>query len=253
MFDLDSIPAKLLTTGNPKTAKGEKSGYLTAILHLAPAFVSGHNVCPYATDGCTAACLNTAGRGGIGLDADGLNTIQAARIRKARWLRRDRPAFLAQLVREIRNHEKNAKRHGLRPAVRLNGTSDLPFEKWAIGSYPNIMAAFPGVRFYDYTKWPVAKRGLAIAPGYHLTYSLAESNDAEAERALQAGVSVAAVFDTGKGHALPATFTIGQTTAPVIDGDLSDLRFLDAPGVIVGLRAKGRAKRDTTGFVRRAA
>lgn len=254
MFDLNASPKSLLTTSNPKVAKGEKSGYLTAILHLAPASLSGRNVCPHATDGCRAACLNTAGRGGIGLDADGLNTIQVARIRRTRAWAADRETFMSRLVREIESHVKRAGKHGLRPAVRLNGTSDLPWERFKVTrngrEYPHVMAAFPQVTFYDYTKFPIRLRPLVAGiPNYSLTFSLAESNDAHARAALDAGVNVAAVFDCGKREALPATYM----GAPVVDGDTSDLRFLDPTGCIVGLRAKGRAKRDRSGFVRRAA
>lgn len=259
-YDLDGMPPALLTVGNPKTAKGEGYGYLTAIMHLAPEKVSGRNVCPHASAGCAAACLNTAGRGGIGLDADGLNMIQAARIRRTRFFHRDRAAFMAQLVEEIRKHKRAASRHGLRPAVRLNGTSDLPWEafpvtrKWRDGSeqtFPNIFAAFPSVTFYDYTKWPMRLRKVAGIPNYSLTYSVSEHPEADKRAAeyLAAGRGVAVVFDCGKSESLPTSY-LG---APVIDGDATDLRFTDAPGVIVGLRAKGRAKKDTSGFVRRAA
>jgi hypothetical protein len=255
-FDLDAEPLALLTVGNPKTAKGEKYGTLTAIMHLAPEKVSGRNVCPHATAGCAAACLNTAGRGGIGLDAEGLNTIQAARIRRTRWFHRDRPAFMAALVSEVAKHERTAKRHGLSPAVRLNGTSDLPWEKFPVvrdgQTFPHIMAAFPAITFYDYTKWPVRLRAsVAQIPNYSLTFSLAESNFDNAAAALAAGVNVAAVFAVKRSGDLPAWHMIGGHIARVIDGDASDLRFLDPQdGVIVGLRAKGRAIHDRTGFVR---
>lgn len=253
MFDLDAMPnldKGLLTVGNPKTAKGEGYGYFTAILHLAPASLSGRNVCAHATDGCKAACLNTAGRGGIALDADGLNGIQVARIRRTRWFTRDRVAFMVRLVRDIETHCKRAAAHGLKPAVRLNGTSDLPWENIPCGDFPNIFARFPEVRFYDYTKVPARLRRRAMGtPNYALTFSLAESNDAHALDAMAAGLNVAAVFAVRKGQPLPATY-YGR---PVIDGDLTDLRFTDPAGVIVGLRAKGRAIGDTSGFVRAAA
>lgn len=258
--DLDAIPPRggLLTTGNPKTAKGEGHGYLTAILHLSPSNVSGRNTCANATPGCAAACLNTAGRGGIGLDADGLNAIQVARIRRTRWAFSDRSAFLTALCAEIAAHVKSARRHGLKPAVRLNGTSDLRWERFSVEyngqTYPHVFAAFPDVVFYDYTKHPARKRAtVAGIPNYSLTFSLAESNDAHAADALESGVNVAAVFNVRKSADLPAWFAVNGVIARVIDGDATDLRFLDPHedrGVIVGLRAKGRAKRDTSGFVR---
>ena len=259
-FDLDAMPGSLLTTGNPKVAKGEAHGVLTAIMHLAPEKVSGRNVCPHATAGCAAACLNTAGRGGIGLDANGLNTIQVARIRRTRWFHRDRNGFLSALVAETARHERTAIRHGLRPAVRYNGTSDIPWERWSVVrngvTYPNIFAAFPNVTFYDYTKWPIRLRPLvADIPNYSLTFSLAdgEKSEREAAAALESGVNVAAVFAVKRGGDLPAWHAVGGRVAQVIDGDATDLRFTDPRGergVIVGLRAKGRAIQDRTGFVR---
>lgn len=247
-MNLDAHPNSLLTTGNPKTDKGTKYGYLTAILHLAPHTVSGANVCAHATDGCAAACLNTAGRGGIGLDGDGLNSIQAARIRRTRFFRRDREGFVTMLAREIRNHVKRAERAGLIPAVRLNGTSDLPWERIAFGDHANVFDAFKDVQFYDYTKYPVRLRDTTIE-NYHLTFSLAESNHSNAEAALAAGVNVAAVLRVPRNGDLPATVRFGGRDRRVIDGDVSDLRFIDPDGVIVGLRAKGRAIHDTSGFV----
>jgi hypothetical protein len=255
MFDLDALPKSLLTVGNPKTAKGEKEGYLTAILHLAPEKVSGRNVCPHATAGCAAACLNTAGRGGIGLNADGLNVIQVARIQRTRWFHRDRDGFLTSLAHEIAAHVRTAARHGLKPTVRLNGTSDLPWERFPVTrdgqTFPHIFAAFPRVTFYDYTKWPVRLRPLVAGiPNYSLTFSLAESNDEKAGDALDAGMNVAAVFAVKRGGDLPPSAMIAGRIAPVIDGDATDLRFTDPTGVIVGLRAKGRAIHDRSGFVR---
>lgn len=249
-LDLDpNLTSGLLTTGNPKTAKGEKHGYLTAILHLAPANLSGRNVCSHATAGCRAACLNTAGRGGIGLDANGLNGIQVARIRRTRWFTRDRDAFMAQLVRDIERHVRTAERHGLRPAVRLNGTSDLPWENIRCGDHPNVFARFPEVQFYDYTKVPARLRRRALSiQNYRLTFSLAESNDSHARDAMLAGLNLAVVFATRKGQTLPLEFW----DRPVIDGDLTDLRFTDPAGCIVGLRAKGKGIGDTSGFVRAA-
>lgn len=253
---------KLLTTGNPKTVKGEGEGYLTAILHLAPFDLSGHNVCPWASKGCAAACLNTAGRGGIFRNGETTNAIQEARKRRTRMFFGDRPAFLAQLAREMRAHVKRAERHGLKPAVRLNGTSDLRWEKLA----PELFAEFSDVAFYDYTKGvPRMVDYLAgrFPVNYSLTFSRSESNHAQAIEVLEAGGNVAVVFDTKRGRDLPELWKGFE----VIDGDATDLRFLDpkpvrehidigaesvelvADGAVVGLRAKGRARNDLSGFV----
>jgi len=241
----------LLTRGNPKILKGQSKGYLTFILHLAPADLSGWNTCASATPGCKMACLNTAGRGGIPnarpVTVQGRhgqitvsNVIQAARIRKTAQFFQDRPGFLAQLVKEIRAGIRYATKLGLTPVFRLNGTSDLRWESIPVEGAPNIMALFPTVQFYDYTKLSNRK---ALPTNYKLTFSLAENNEVQAFAALSNGLNVAAVF-----RKVPSTF-MGRT---VIDGDESDLRFLDPVGVVVGLKAKGKAKRDMTGFVRAA-
>lgn len=241
--DAPKRPRSLLTTSNPKTDKGRALGYLTAVLHLAPANLSGRNVCPDATPGCVAGCLNLAGRGGIIPRGQTSNAIQRARIARTKWFQTDRSAFLDALRSEIERHVARAARAGLAPAVRLNGTSDLPWERIA----PEIFASFPNVQFYDYTKSIKRARTVAALPlNYSLTFSRSEKTDADTVALLLSeGVNVAAVYDE-----CPADF---DGTAPVIDGDASDLRFLDPRGVVVALRAKGPAKRDRSGFVIRYA
>lgn len=248
---LDDAPRSLLTVdGNPKTVKGNAHGYMTAIMHLAPADASGTvNVCPHASEGCASACLNTAGRGGIGLDADGLNAIQAARIRRTRYFKRDRAGFMRMLADELAAFERRARRRGAVPVARLNGTSDLPFERLPGPEGVPLPEQFPGIRFYDYTKWPLHLR--QPSDRYHLTFSLSEANETAAAMALDLGANVAVVFDTRKGADLPTSYTLGGLARPVIDGDLTDLRFTDPAGCIVGLRAKGRAKGTESGFVRK--
>ncbi|HTI78968.1 MAG TPA: hypothetical protein VL614_00805 [Acetobacteraceae bacterium] len=246
---------RLLTLGasQPKAVKGEKKGYLTAVLHLAPhtsAAVtgkSGHvlNVCPNA-DGCEIACLNTAGHGGIIRKGETTNAIQEARKARTRWLFSDRAAFLAQLERELRNFARNAERKGMGAALRLNGTSDLDFDGLAPSTV--ALAESLGLKRYDYTK--VASRAKRVRPTYHVTFSLSAGNDNAAGAWLRNGGNVAVVFRTAD---LPATYTIDGETRPVVNGDDSDLRFLDDVGVIVGLKAKGKARRDQSGFVRDAA
>jgi hypothetical protein len=221
---------KLLSTGNPKTLKGMQQGYMTYILHLAPADLSGYEVCPKRTAGCTAACLNTAGRGGM-FKPGGTNTIQQARIRKAKYFFEDREGFLRDLAADITKAVKQAERKGLVPVFRLNGTSDLSWEKYG------IIQKFPTVQFYDYTK--VLGRKVEHLPNYHLTFSRAENNDADVVKAVQAGMNVAAVYD--------------RIPDNIFSADDSDLRFLDPQVGVVGLKAKGRAKKDYSGFVIRIA
>jgi hypothetical protein len=225
---------KLLTvSADAKTVKGEKRGYLTGILYLAPADESGvMNTCPMATAGCKAACLFTAGRAAI------FPKVNQARIRKTHEYHNDPVAFKEQLKRDISALVRKAKRENMIPAVRVNGTSDLP--KLAL----EMAAAFSDVQFYDYTKIP--RPWQRMTANYHLTFSLSELNKADAVEALSHGVNVAVVFDNRKGEPLPATWEGFN----VVSGDESDLRFLDkGKGVVIGLYAKGRAKKDTSGFV----
>lgn len=234
---------KLLTVGNTKTMKGEKYGYQTYILHLAPANLSGYETCPKRTAGCTAACLNTAGRGGM-FKPGGTNTIQEARKRKTRMFFEDRRNFLNQLVVDIQKARKQAEKKGMIPVFRLNGTSDLAFEKYDIANNKNIFQMFPDVQFYDYTK--ILGRKVKHLTNYHLTFSAADGNDTDVEKAIANGMNVATVFGLKKTEPMPETYA-GRV---VFNGDESDLRFLDPKGVVVGLYAKGRAKKDTTGFVK---
>lgn len=230
---------KLLTTSNTKTTKGETLGYETFILHLAPANVSGYEVCQFRTKGCTASCLNTAGRGQFDM-------VQKARIRKTRMFHENRPAFLTLLVSDIRKAIGHAQRRGLLPAVRLNGTSDILWESIPViknnEMHVNIFEAFPNVQFYDYTKYPIEKRDTTI-PNYHLTFSQGETkaNKANSLQWSNAGANVAVVF---RGQ-----FPKVYNGLPVVSGDETDVRFLDRKGAVIGLKAKGKAKQDTTGFV----
>lgn len=221
---------------NAKTVKGQGRGYMTAILYLAPADESGYEVCPMASKGCRKACLNKAGMGAF-------SNVQAARIAKTKWYFEDRAAFMAQLVTEVRAFIRKAIKLGLIPVVRLNGTSDIPWERVPIEDQPNIMSLFPTVQFYDYTK---RSNRRDLPANYHLTFSLAEDNDSRARVAASNGANIAVVFRNDK---FPSTF-MGM---PVVDGDADDLRFLDGRGVVVGLKAKGPAKKDVSGFVRDAA
>lgn len=234
---------------NAKTVKGEKLGVLTLILYLAPADSAGvGNVCPASTPGCVAACLNTAGRGVY-------QNVQNARIAKTRALFADRERFLSKMCKEIEVAQKRAKLLGMRLAVRCNGTSDIPlFEKY-------LAPMFPEVTFYGYTKIPPENdvrrqrgwNGQPVFPNVHLTYSMAETfeNQATAFDTLNAGGNVAVVLPLGKADKMPR-YWLGYR---VVDGDEHDARFLDPrddfEGYVIGLRAKGKARRDTSGFVQR--
>jgi hypothetical protein len=208
-----------------KTIKGHKFGYQTAICYLAPATIaSKRTVCPFATQECTRACLYSAGHGG-------LNSVQQARIARTLYWQNSPERFLAQLRDELFAAEKRAKKRGLRFVIRLNGTSDIQWEK------TGIMDEFAHLQYYDYTKFsPMMRRD--IPANYHLTYSFTgidQSADWSAGWNSR-GFNTAVVFRGG----LPAQF-LGR---PVLNGDESDLRFLDPAGHIVGLKAKGKAIND---------
>jgi len=244
-FNLDAFPKSLLTINNPKTEKGKKDGYMTAIMHLAPHKASGvANMCSFASAGCAAACLNTAGQGGMGLALYGMNGVQAARIQRTRLFKRDRNTFMDMLTSEVQAFEKRAKKLGFIPVLRINGTSDLNWEKLkADKSGRNIFQLFPDLTFYDYTAWPIDKRG-PLPDNYSLTMSLKENNDLVAYDALCKGTNVAVVFDLERSDPMPETWRWMGEDVPVINGDETDLRFLDPKqddgrGLIVGLKKKG--------------
>ena len=232
---------KLLTTENAKTTKGESLGYLTAILYLAPSSLSGRNVCSHASEGCIQACLFSAGMGAF-------SNVQDARVAKTKAFFANPKQFVEDLAKDIEAAQRKAAREGLELCVRLNGTSDLPWENLGGQAGVCLMRRFPGVRFYDYTKNPARIRAFLagrMPENYSLTFSRSECNGETALELAKAGANVAVVFATKKGEDLPATWA-GR---PVVDGDLHDLRFLDGRGRIVGLRAKGKAKKDESGFV----
>lgn len=236
---------KLLSVGNPKVLKGMEFGYNTYILHLAPAEESGYNVCAKATDGCKAGCLNKAGRGGMFKKGEVTNVIQKARIRKTIYFFENRDAFMMDMVADIKLAIKQSAKKGLIPVIRLNGTSDLSWEKYLVpGTEMNLFQYFPLLTFYDYSK--VIGRKVQNISNYHLTFSAADGNDDDVTKAIQQGYNIAVVFNLKKGTQMPETY-LGL---PVVNGDESDLRFLDPKGVVIGLYAKGPAKKDTTGFVK---
>lgn len=229
---------------NPKTKKGRARGYSTAIMHFAPANLSGYEVCRHRSAGCTAACLNTAGHGGIIKAGETTNEVQLARIARTRLFFLNRFLFNLILVREIETHVRVARAHGMIPCVRLNGTSDLDWERLRLNDGRTVLETFPDVQFYDYTK--VTKRaidnGLGKHPAnYRLCMSRSETNWSDCVDVLNAGGTVAVVFQ----RSVPESYE-GYT---VVNGDADDLRHLDPAGVIIGLKAKGKGKKDTTGFV----
>lgn len=214
---------KLLTVGNPKVAKGQALGYATAILHLAPAWLSGRNVCAAHTAECAAHCLNLSGRGAM-------PRAQNARLRRTRMYFEERKKFFEWLHHDIARFASNAAALSMVPAYRLNGTSDL---RWEVHGVPQ---AWPSKQFYDYSKLSNRSR---LPPNYHLTFSYSGNNLKECREALSNGMCVAVPF-----LVRPETW-LGY---PVVDGDDHDLRFLTKGPAIVGLKAKGSLRKDPTSF-----
>ena len=218
------IPKNLLGTKNTKTIKGEKYGWTTHIMYLSPFTqnATGKNVCSHATSGCAEACLFGAGRGGM------FTTVEQARMNKTNYLLADRTKFLQQLVKEIDKLVAKNKDSENKICVRLNGTSDLAWEKFKIQDNKTIMELFPDVQFYDYTK-NYLRFNRVLPANYHLTFSRSEENEEHVERILALGFNVAIVFDE-----LPETYKGYK----VVNGDESDLRFKDEKNVVVGLKYK---------------
>lgn len=226
---------KLLGIENAKTTKGEDLGYLTGICYLAPSEESGYNTCADASAGCKADCLFTAGRGRM-------KSVKEARIAKTLLFFRNKNAWLTQLVKEVKAFVKKAEKEGFVPCIRLNGTSDLPWEKIKIDG-KNIMEAYPSVQFYDYTKSFSRMQDFLdgkMPPNYHLTFSRSEDNDEQVQIVLARGGNVAVVF-----HKVPENYLGFE----VVNGDEHDLRFLDRKNAVVGLKAKGLAKKNNSAFV----
>jgi hypothetical protein len=230
----------LSVNADAKTSKGEKLGYTTGILYLAPSNISGFQVCPTAKlAGCEKACLYTAGRGGF-------NNVQKARIAKTQRFFTDRESFMNDLVFSVNKVIKLARESGNIPLIRLNGTSDIRWESIPCGEHANIMEAFPDVQFYDYTKIP-NRRNLPVNYDLTFSYSGLESYKPIVEKArLNSALSrIAVVFESQQ--AKPDQFMGLQC----VDGDNTDIRHIEPHGVVVSLYAKGKAKQDFSGFVQR--
>lgn len=217
----------LLTKNNAKTKKGEKYGFTTYIQYMSPHKQNslGKNVCPNASEGCAKACLFKSGFGGI------YTSVEQGRINRTEFFLNDKDAYLQYLKKEIERAKKRHEKKGEKICIRLNGTSDLPFESILLEGQ-SIMEHFSDIQFYDYTKSP--KRMKAYLNGempanYQLTFSRSEVNDKDAMEVLSNGGNVAMVFNE-----LPAEYNGFK----VINGDESDLRFLDEENVIVGLKYK---------------
>ena len=244
-YNVNSILGRV--NANPKIAKNAKNKTLSVPVHLSPAKTSGYNVCAKASKACEELCLHTAG-----------NPAYMAQKFKSRLARTllffgNRALFLEILRRVKKRHVNRADRLGLKAVVRLNVTSDILFEtvRYSVkGKEFILISEFPNVQFYDYTKIPNRKK---LPSNYHLTFSLAEDNQSDAIEAFENGFNVAVFFDTKRGKELPSWFSIEWADkiaiGKVFDGDTTDYRPHDPRNYFIGLRAKGRAIGDKSGFV----
>lgn len=231
----------IIGVSSAKTEKGEALGYLTGICYLSPektAEIPGLNVCPWAGN-CKAVCLNTAGRGAF-------SSVQKGRRRKTLLWATDKEEFLRNAALDITAVVRKAKREGMIPCIRMDGTSDIGIALTRGADGERLVDKFSTVQFYDYTKSFVRMSKYLkgeFPSNYHLTFSHdGVTNYSECRTVLSMGGNVAVVFRK--------TIPTEWAGHPVVDGDTSDLRFLDPKGAyIVGLKAKGKAKKDFSGFV----
>lgn len=254
--------SKLLTSPDGST-KIKKSltfdAVATWILYLAPSKLNsfGKNICGSASRGCVDGCLTESGRGGF-------ESIQATRQSKTNFFFASQEEFLANLYKDIVSATKSNATLGIADqkfkldsstlrAMRLNGTSDLPWEVYFSKRFPDrkdfqltkdnpygFMSTLPQVMFYDYTKhvkranqW-LDNKDSGLAGNYHLTLSRSESNESDCIDFIKRGGTSAIVFMLDYDDDLPSTYR----GIPVVDGDESDARFLDPQGVWIGLRWK---------------
>ena len=230
------LPYKtILGESSAKTVKGESIGFLTGIIYLVP----DDNICPLAKlAGCMIPCLKSSGRGAF-------NSVQKARQSKTDFFYQNQEAFLLSVAADVWSIARKAKNKRLIPLVRPNGTSDIPYENLIVHDGKNLFQLFPDVQFYDYTKIPSRKLEGKTAGNYDLTYSYSALTP---EKITHKGLlnpdnsRVAVVFM--KKEDIPLSFNGWQ----VIDGDNTDVRHIEPKTVVVGLCAKGKAKKDYSGF-----
>jgi hypothetical protein len=236
---------KFFSTDSAKAIKADKYGWLNAINYMAPHDTAGvGNLCPNASEGCKALCLGMySGQAAMVTDLEnGTNAVRESRIAKSQYFMDERQAFMAEMAGHVRAMIRKADRENKKLAVRPNGSTDIAFERIPTDNGQPLPIRFPEIQFVDYTKNMRRVLDPNRPANYHLTFSLSETNKAEAEQVLAAGFNVAVVFGNGQ----PDSF-MGHR---VIDGTEHDLRHLDPQPVIVGLDPKGKkAKADTSGFV----
>ena len=213
-----------------KHAKAYKYNEMTYSLYLAPAKMSGYEVCPMRTKECTSLCLNESGMNRMNMRNEMINE---GRIKKTKLFFEERDYFMNWIISEITTAKNKAEKLGYTFSVRLNNTSDISPEMFKLkmeGKEKNLMELFPDVTFYDYTKVPSRHLLLDKYKNYDLTFSYSGENLDDCHTLLNKGVRIAVVFR----KKLPDTFWGRE----VIDGDLYDMRYHDKNDVIIGLKYK---------------
>jgi hypothetical protein len=225
-----------------KIEKNKKVNMKTFVIYLAPANLSGYNVCSHSTPECRMGCLNTSGRAGME-ELAGKTKTADCRAKKTRLLIEQPNFFMNWLIAEIKAQKVLAEKDGFYFSIRLNGTSDVDWADIKLNG-KNIFEIFPTIQFYDYTK--NHNKFKTYVKNYHLTMSYTGRNWQVCEMLLQQNKNVAVVFDVKKGKPLPETFNGYK----VVDGDITDYRPNDGKGVIVGLRWKVIANKEVNDYVR---
>jgi len=218
------------TSGNTKIKKTQDSGDNVRLAGLS--LMPNNFLCAGSkAAGCMEDCLKTSGLAGI------YPTINEARQKKTDFFQNDLEGFIKQLMKELTNFDKLCTKTGKQGCVRLNVLSDIQWENLGIPQ------AFPNLFFYDYTKIASRLNSVKLPSNYKLmfSYSGRKQYKNQVELALKTDVPVAVVFRGG----LPKTFL----DRPVIDGDKSDLFNVKAGKVVVGLVAKGKARKSDSDFI----
>jgi hypothetical protein len=236
---------KIFTAPNnsTKTAKSFDRGVYSPVQYWAHHDIGGVNVCAWASPECIRGCLDDSGRMVF-------KSVKEAHLRRKMLFIHDRSQYWRDVLHDINYGIVKAYQLGMEFACRMNGTQDMPWERIPVvvdgKRYANsIMEMYSSIQFYDYTKYPIWKRRESVGrwpENYDLTFSRSEVNHNLVMAHLHLGYRVAAVFpddnfpDTWKGY-------------KVISQVEDDFTYKKPHGTILGLCAKGKAKKDTSGFV----
>lgn len=213
-----------------KMVKNKKVGHYTYSLNLSPANTSGYNTCSHSTPECRIGCLSNSGRTAVEIFS-GKHIIRNCRINKTKLFYTDPEFFMSWLIADLKALQIKAKKDGFFISVRLNTISDIDWNNVKVNGQ-SIFEIFPEIQFYDYTKSHL--KFINKPKNYYLTYSFTGRNEELCKVLLEKEKNVAVIFKVKHEISLPKYFMNHK----VINGDLTDARFMDAKGVIVGLKFK---------------